>query len=641
MAAFQFPDPATGETTVTNPITGSTYQWQDPPGKWVVTVRVREVGDIVWEGDNPPDPISDYKLWYSTDTLELYFYYCDVNGTCAWLPTSTAITQFDLLQQQIDEIKNNLDNVGGGTLQEVLENGNIADKSIVLTNASDDALLLSPEEARIMIAGAGDTVVPKIELRHTTGVLDTSLVALELDENGQRFDIECDERVDNIHFRFGSDDKLILNKQGDAVFTGKVKVAEAQQNDEVPTFGQVSAAVNLLQQEIDQIAVTFERGAWNHDDGDGIVNGNEYLLIGVQTQEGYDEDLSVLTNELNACLADSAGNPTAQADCNRVFEEDVLKISAVGSSFNTNDWKRANKITFSPYDLDGNIHSFADVVPGQILDMYCDDGSGFMVAEITKVTAGMWYETHDVEFTPIKTNGIANGKTRVKVFSIDGSVDSEALNDFVRKQGSNTVEDGWKIASSTRTHFHVEGGESRVYWLKDPEHDQQPVTRGYANTNYAGKQYVDDNFALKQYVDDAIAAQLADPAPARYAWTVQIGDSSGEPDAGNILIPNGTVSSRNVIKLSETPTVGAQFYQRTNKMIFEGKFVNNNTERVNPQIFTVWDRSNGKWRWKATCNIHYMQYDGAGNILIDVGDQVHWNKVDEGNTLYINIAGFL
>ena len=96
MPAFQFPDPIdTGITTVTNPLTGSTYQWKEPPGKWVVTVKMRDVGDIIWEGDNPPDPIGDYKLWYSTDTLELYFYYCDAAGTCAWVPTSVPIQVLD------------------------------------------------------------------------------------------------------------------------------------------------------------------------------------------------------------------------------------------------------------------------------------------------------------------------------------------------------------------------------------------------------------------------------------------------------------------------------------------------------------------------------------------------------------------
>ena len=104
MAAFQFPDP-TVQTTVTNPITGSTYQWKEPPGKWVVTVKMRDVGDIIWEGEEPPNPIGDYKLWYSTDTLELYFYYCDEFGTCAWIPTSKPITMLEDLDTSLAEVK--------------------------------------------------------------------------------------------------------------------------------------------------------------------------------------------------------------------------------------------------------------------------------------------------------------------------------------------------------------------------------------------------------------------------------------------------------------------------------------------------------------------------------------------------------
>ena len=100
MPAFQFPDPL-DQTTVKNPITGSTYQWKADPGKWVMTVNIREVGDIIWEGDSPPDPIGDYKLWYSTDTLELYFYYCDPNGRCAWTPTSIPIQTLEELDKEI------------------------------------------------------------------------------------------------------------------------------------------------------------------------------------------------------------------------------------------------------------------------------------------------------------------------------------------------------------------------------------------------------------------------------------------------------------------------------------------------------------------------------------------------------------
>ena len=92
MAAFQFPADPFDLQTVENPITGSTYQWRPEFTKWVLIRPAQTTGsDIVWEGDNPPDPIGDYKLWYSTDTLELYFYFCDQNGVCAWVPTSVPI----------------------------------------------------------------------------------------------------------------------------------------------------------------------------------------------------------------------------------------------------------------------------------------------------------------------------------------------------------------------------------------------------------------------------------------------------------------------------------------------------------------------------------------------------------------------
>ena len=254
--AFQFPDP-TVEQQVINPITGSLYQWVDPPGKWILVDQGTAVSDIIFEGDSPPEPRGDYKLWYSTDTLELYFWYEDVNGVGAWVPTSAPITMLEDLDEGLFEVRQLLNQVNSAAitnendiilireslgkvdLQEVLDNGNIADKSIVLTNAENDAILLSPEEARIMVGGIGESVVPRLELRHQTGILETSIVKLELDEDGKRFDIECDEKVDNIHFRFANDDKLVLNKKGDAAFTGKVQVEPGVEGNEAVTYNQL------------------------------------------------------------------------------------------------------------------------------------------------------------------------------------------------------------------------------------------------------------------------------------------------------------------------------------------------------------------------------------------------------------------
>ena len=149
MAAFQFPDPAVQDLVV-NSVTGSTYKWKADPGKWVIVAQNTTTSDIIWEGPNPPlytpDDKADYKLWYNTDTLELYFYYTDINGNSAWVPTSKPITMIDDLAAEVDaagadiavvkrtliEIEDDIANVVGSLgqvdLQEVLDNGNVADK---------------------------------------------------------------------------------------------------------------------------------------------------------------------------------------------------------------------------------------------------------------------------------------------------------------------------------------------------------------------------------------------------------------------------------------------------------------------------------------------------------------------------------
>ena len=45
-----------------------------------------------------------------------------------------------------------------------------------------------------MVGGVGENVIPKIELRHRQVFLIPASL-LELDEDGSRFDIECDEKV--------------------------------------------------------------------------------------------------------------------------------------------------------------------------------------------------------------------------------------------------------------------------------------------------------------------------------------------------------------------------------------------------------------------------------------------------------------
>jgi len=74
MASFQFPDPNVTQT-VTNPVTGTVYQWQDSSGKWAVTTLNTDAGFVERTGDtmtgplaiDPPGPINTDTPLFSID----------------------------------------------------------------------------------------------------------------------------------------------------------------------------------------------------------------------------------------------------------------------------------------------------------------------------------------------------------------------------------------------------------------------------------------------------------------------------------------------------------------------------------------------------------------------------------------------
>ena len=57
MASFQFPDPNVTQT-VTNPVTGTVYQWQDSSGKWAATTLNTDAGFVELAGDTMTGPLA-------------------------------------------------------------------------------------------------------------------------------------------------------------------------------------------------------------------------------------------------------------------------------------------------------------------------------------------------------------------------------------------------------------------------------------------------------------------------------------------------------------------------------------------------------------------------------------------------------
>ena len=678
--AFNFPDPADGVTTVVNPITGSTYEWKQPPGKWVIVAKIREVGDIVWEGDVPPDPRGDYKLWYSTDTLELYFWYEDVNGVGAWVPTSAPITMLEDLDEGLSEVKleliaanvainentnriesfiyfgeeaptiypdvdtgnttpdgtdegapifeqdernyklwlntttdklsvlridesadvgysyQEIDTNNNVTLQEVLNNGNVADKGFVLTNLENDAILVSPEDARIMVGGIGENVVPRYELRHETGIHDTSVVKLELDEDGARFDIECDEKVDNIHFRFEDDVKFELNKKGDALFTGgldvygkvssngianqgnatfkfgsgqgvvidsgstfepmlelksysgpgerkdvfsvnargnasllgKLALAPGTQDNEAATYGQLATVV----ESIEQLAPSYERGKYNlsmEEVTSSNSNNGKYNLIRKNTSSDNNAARRACQDAKDTCNRIPDNDPI---DCENQFMQCEAQIPAVGSvDIYTDDFSEVEQIKFSKVDADGTEHQWTEVQVGQLIDVFNDSNSDYLVARITaKEGTSVITLTVDV----LQSIGKATGVARIKVFTLNEDVDD--LANYVRKTG-DTMTGTLKVESTVPLALYVKGNTSSgnsVFYVQDGGGETKFRVRGNGevqagtDANHAFMASESHDVVTKKYLDSQISG------PTRYSWKRE--NKSSNPSTGHFCV---------------------------------------------------------------------------------------------------------
>lgn len=151
MSAFEFPNPV-DQQTVVNPVTGTTYQWKEPPGKWVVTTKANATGSLIWEGPNPPIPVEDYRFWFDTVGLELYFYHCYAVDDCEWLQISTPIQNISDLEAAVTQLQQDV----GILKQEVSENTLRIDNRIYYGATAPDLL---PDEQYPQFDANGDPVL--------------------------------------------------------------------------------------------------------------------------------------------------------------------------------------------------------------------------------------------------------------------------------------------------------------------------------------------------------------------------------------------------------------------------------------------------------------------------------------------------
>ena len=501
----------------------------------------------------------------------------------------------------------------GIDLQAVLTNGNVADEDIYLTNIASsnaDIIDISPEKAKVIIATEGSKV-PAFELQHYA-VDDPSEVKLELDEDGTRFDIECDDKVNNIHFRFEEDDKFIINKTGDAVFTGKVEVQPGEEDNEVVTFKQLA----LLEEQIEDIAPSFERGQWEYTP-DYPPSSGKYTLVKEALDEDAQEQLCV--EALAECQLANQNDPVALGQCTREYDACMDNINGT-KNITTNDWYESSRIVFSDIDGNGNIHRWTDIKPEQYIEVFNVDGSGGMVTEITKKN----YKG-DISHSIIKGQGESSGPAIVKIYDMpDGNPA-----DFVHKSGDTmtgtlTVDPVGNVPSlAVLPSKDASSSKYAIYTLNKNSEVAFFITgAGDIGVHKSWSPTKDYYLAPKKYVD----------TPATYSWKFR--KTSQDPNEGEMTCSTGEPASGDFIKLSHKTYNGIQMSRRRDVIYFGSA--------SNKPLMTIWDLVESGYRHKMSASVSQIEQDGEGNFLIKVGSSNMSinHALTEGQQQWITIGGF-
>ena len=320
--------------------------------------------------DTPPDG-EDGDLWFKSteDSLQLYVFYGD-DWTVASPPVST--DDIDNALSLLDVKVSNLEKTT------IIQGQSIADQQSALFN------------------------------------LGKGVVALQEAENNK----DLQTVLDNGN---------VADKG--AEFGGPVVVEPGRAGNEAVTYSQLLE----LEEEIEQLLPTTERGSWDFKMTCGNLDG-EFCMTSVKTQAQYQKEVDKLDEELAKCLTDNADDPVAGGNCTRDYQTQVDALVPAGTKYNTDDFSVVTEITFSGIDANGVVHTFADIEKGQMIDLLSED-SGYLVAEVTKAPSGMWYEDKTIGVKVVRFKGVASGRCRIKVFSVSEELDPQEFDMYLRKTG--------------------------------------------------------------------------------------------------------------------------------------------------------------------------------------------------------------
>ena len=207
--------------------------------------------------------------------------------------------------------------------------------------------------------------------------------------------------------------------------------------DALDTQSNIKNSVIELEEEIESLAPSLDRGKWNLATlgaGVTLASGEYAMGIGVDSEYCQEKYLE--------CLEAANNHPFEMSECTRLAGE-CGNAKDNGEEFFINDWSHADFLHFHKTDSEGKNHTFSDYEVGMFIDLFDQGDTGFAVFEITAVPT-LDGDVYTIGVTPIQHEGEASGLARIKVFELAGADPT----DFVRKEG-DTIRGKLNINPST------------------------------------------------------------------------------------------------------------------------------------------------------------------------------------------------
>ena len=226
---------------------------------------------------------------------------------------------------------------------------------------------------------------------------------------------------------------------------GDIRALEAGGYKLQDDIAQNQQNIITLQEEIEQLAPSFERGIWRHGGGNKPQKG-EYVLQRFFTYEQLTQNCNQTYAEcIEKC---AAGDATCMGNCNRALDLCIAQYDdykptdddPVGGTYGTTtSWEDAARVLFHTEDSKGTGHAFADVEVGMLLDIFNVSNDGFFVSQI-KANCGIGDDVQCFDIDRVQSRGVPSGEAAIKFFTIEDGVD---ITNYVRKSGDTMTGPLW------------------------------------------------------------------------------------------------------------------------------------------------------------------------------------------------------